>query len=100
MAFSDFLPIALGLQVLKATPVFDVAAGGLSSGLHACRVKCSYPLSPHMSLFLDTEHGLTVNFGLSSNRDIHYIQDGKPETLLGFSKPPSPPLYTQVPLHE
>lgn len=28
-----------------------------------------------MSLSFDTEHGLTVNFGLRSNRDIHYIQD-------------------------
>lgn len=53
-----------------------------------------------MSLFLGKEHGLTVNFGLSSNHDINYIQDEKPETFLGFSKPPSPPLYTQMPLYE
>lgn len=53
-----------------------------------------------MSLFLGKEHGLTVNFELSSNHDIHHIQDGKPEMFLSISKPPSPPLYTQVPLHE
>jgi hypothetical protein len=63
-------------------------------------IKCSYPLSPSMSLFLGKEHGLTVNFELSSNHDIHHIQDGKPEMFLSISKPPSPPLYTQVPLHE